>query len=152
MSRPSWVDGWIIERRVRWQGVSLAVLLGIVGINGVYGGVGLMRDGMGMPADWVERLPFGSWALAGVALLLGVAAPQFASCWLVLTRSHRAALGAALAGVVLVAWIVVQILLLRRYFFLQPVIAVLGLVEVALAWSWLRSARPRQDAGQPANP
>ncbi len=140
MSWSSWQDGWAVDRRVRWQGVTVAVLLAVVGINGVYGGVGLMRDGMGMPADWVERLPFGSWVLAGIALLIGVALPQFAACWLALSRNRRAALGAALAGTVLVAWIVVQVLLLRRYFFLQPVIAVLGLVEVSLAWSWLRSA------------
>jgi hypothetical protein len=141
MTITSLVAAWTVDRRRRWQGVVLAVVLGIVGFNAIYGGVGLMRDGMGMPAEWVDRLPFGSWALAGVALLVGVAAPQFAACWLVLAGHPRAALAAAAAGTVLVAWIVVQVLVLRRYFVLQPVIAGLGLVEVSLAWWWLRSAR-----------
>ena len=144
MSITFWAAGWTVDRRRRWQGVTLAILLGFVGINGVYGGVGLIRDGMGMPADWVDRLPFGSWALAGVALLIGVCVPQFAACWLIVVRHPRAVLAAAVAGAVLVAWIVVQVLVLRRYFFLQPVIAVLGLVEVSLAWWWLQSARSGQ--------
>ena len=34
-----------------------------------------------------------------------------------------------------------QLLILRRYFFLQPVIAGIGAVEVLLAWRWQRSGR-----------
>ena len=50
-----------------------------------------------------------------------------------------------LAGAGLVLWIAVQLALLQRYFFLQPVIAGLGLVEMGLAWAWLRQLR----AGDP---
>jgi hypothetical protein len=46
----------------------------------------------------------------------------------------------ALAGLLLVAWIAVQLLILRRYFFLQPVIAGIGAAEVLLAWRWQRAA------------
>jgi hypothetical protein len=35
-----------------------------------------------------------------------------------------------------VAWILVQLLVLQRYFFLQPVIAGMGALEVLLAWAW----------------
>jgi hypothetical protein len=45
-----------------------------------------------------------------------------------------------LAGLLLVAWIAVQLLILRRYFFLQPVIAGIGAAEVLLAWRWRRAA------------
>ena len=34
-----------------------------------------------------------------------------------------------------------QLLILRRYFFLQPVIAGIGAAEVLLAWRWQRSGR-----------
>ena len=58
-------------------------------------------------------------------------------------RADRApARGAGyLAGLLLVAWIAVQLLILRRYFFLQPVIAGIGAVEILLAWRWQRSGR-----------
>jgi hypothetical protein len=46
-----------------------------------------------------------------------------------------------LAGAALVLWIAVQLALLQRYFFLQPVIAGLGVVEVLLAWAWWRRER-----------
>jgi hypothetical protein len=46
-----------------------------------------------------------------------------------------------LAGLLLVAWIAVELLILRRYFFLQPVVASLGAAEVLLAWRWQRSGR-----------
>ena len=45
-----------------------------------------------------------------------------------------------LAGLLLVAWIAVELLILRRYFFLQPVIAGIGAAEVLLAWRWQRAA------------
>ena len=50
----------------------------------------------------------------------------------------RAGVAGVLAGVALVLWIAVQLLLLQRYFFLQPVIAGVGLLEVPLASAWLR--------------
>ena len=34
-----------------------------------------------------------------------------------------------------------ELLILRRYFFLQPVIAGIGAAEVLLAWRWQRSGR-----------
>jgi hypothetical protein len=35
----------------------------------------------------------------------------------------------------------VELLILRRYFFLQPVIAGIGAVEILLAWRWHRSGK-----------
>jgi hypothetical protein len=35
----------------------------------------------------------------------------------------------------------VQLLILQRYFFLQPVIAGIGAAEILLAWRWQRSGR-----------
>ena len=46
-----------------------------------------------------------------------------------------------LAGLLLIAWIAVELLILRRYFFLQPVIAGIGAAEILLAWRWHRSGR-----------
>lgn len=34
-----------------------------------------------------------------------------------------------------------ELLILRRYFFLQPVIAGIGAAEILLAWRWQRSGR-----------
>lgn len=50
---------------------------------------------------------------------------------------------AALAGVGLVLWIVLELAVLQRFFFLQPVIAAVGVLELALT----AAAAPRRAAG-----
>jgi len=39
----------------------------------------------------------------------------------------------------------VQLLILRRYFFLQPVVAGIGAAEILLAWRWQRSGTNAPD-------
>lgn len=126
-------------RRWRW---SLAGVLLLVAVSAVYGGIGLMGNGMGMPRGWLDRTPFDSWTWPGVALLITVAAPQLVAAGLAVAGHRWAPVVGLLGGAALVLWIVVQMLVLQRYFFLQPVIAGFGVVEMALAWGWLRSSRP----------
>ena len=81
-----------------------------------------------------------SGGVPGVALLIGVAVPQFAAAALIVAGARPGLAAGYLAGLLLVAWIAVQLLILRRYFFLQPVIAGIGAAEVLLAWRWQRAA------------
>ena len=114
-----------------------------VGVNAVFGGWKLIDDGFGLPTDWLAGLPVDTWVWPGIALLVGVAAPQFGAAGVaVFGRRPEAGYRSGLAvGGALVLWIVVQVALLQRYFFLQPVIAGFGLVEIGLAWWWRRTAR-----------
>ena len=50
------------------------------------------------------------------------------------------AYASVLAGSVLIGWIVVQVLVLRRYFFLQPVLGIAGVLVVGVAW-WAHRRR-----------
>ncbi len=124
-------------------GWGLLVVLLLVGANAVYGGIGLLVNGMGMPDEWLARLPVETWTWPGVALLLTVAVPQLGAAWLVWRHHAWAAVAGVVVGAGLVLWIAVQLALLQRYFVLQPVIAVLGLVEVGLALVWLRGRGAR---------
>jgi hypothetical protein len=76
-----------------------------------------------------------------VALLATVAVPQAVAAWFVWRHDPRAGAVGVLAGLALVLWIVVQLLVLQRYFFLQPVIVVFGLAEAGLAYAWVRRSR-----------
>jgi hypothetical protein len=109
-----------------------------VGVAAVYGGTGLMASGLGMPLEWLDPLPVDTWWWPGMALLATVAVPQLTGALLVWGRDPRAGVVGVLVGVALVAWILVQLALLQRYFFLQPVIAGVGTLEVVLAASWVR--------------
>jgi hypothetical protein len=124
-----------------WQERALLGVLLLVGANAVYGGVGLVVDGMGMPDEWLDRLPVDGWTWPGVALLVTVALPQLGAAWLVWRHHPLAAVAGMVVGAGLVLWIGVQLALLQRFFVLQPVIAVLGLAEVALALAWLHAGR-----------
>jgi hypothetical protein len=125
-----------------WEGSVLLALLLFVGVGAVYGGIGLMVNGMGMPGEWLDRLPVDAWTWPGVALLLTVAVPQFAAAVLVTRHDPRAGLVGIVVGAALVLWILVQLAVLQRYFFLQPLIAGIGLLEVLVSWAWVRRSRP----------
>lgn len=133
---------WAVSGSRGWAGTTLLGLLLLVGAAAVYGGVGLMTSGLGMPVEWLDRLPVDSWTWPGVALLLTVAAPQLAAAVVVWRRDPRAGAVGLVVGAGLVLWIVVQLALLQRYFFLQPVIAGVGVLEMLLAGWWIhRSAQ-----------
>ena len=104
----------------------------------------MLRDGFGMPLSWLSHTPVHGWVLPGLALLIGVAVPQLTLAVLVVTGDRHGLAAGYLAGVALMAWIAIQLLVLQRYFFLQPVIAGAGLAEVLLAWLWQRARGPRR--------
>lgn len=125
-----------------WPAWVLAGLEVLVGVNAVIGGWKLIDDGFGLPTEWLAHLPVDTWAWPGVGLIVGVALPQFgAAAAAVLGPRPEVGwwLGLAVGGA-LVIWIVGQLALLQRYFFLQPVIAGCGLIEIGLALWWRRSA------------
>lgn len=119
---------------------AVMVLEGLIGASAVYGGIGLAVNGLGMPDEWLERTPFGSWVVPGLALLAVVALPQLVALALEWRRHPLAPRVSLVAGVVLMGWIAAQILVLRRYFFLQPLLFALGAAEAAFALP--RAAEP----------
>jgi hypothetical protein len=79
-----------------------------------------------------------------------VAAPQFTALGLIVSGHRWALAGSYLAGLALVIWIAVQMLVLQRYFIMQPAIAGAGAVEMVLAWLWQRA--PAAASNRPARP
>lgn len=115
--------------RLRYAVVGVELL---VGVSAVYGGLSLMHDGMGMPADWLHGTPFHTWLWPGVLLHLVVAAPMFVAAFGEIGRRRWAYRASILASTILMGWILVQIALLRHYFFLQPVLFATGLLLAGL--------------------
>ncbi len=134
-----------VASRRSWPAWILAACAAVVGAGAVFGGVQLLRNGFGMPASWLAHTPFTGWAVPAMALLIGVAVPQLAVAALITISSRWALAAGYLAGLALMAWISIQLLVLQRYFFLQPVIACLGAAEIILARTWqLTSTRTRR--------
>lgn len=125
-------------RLARWHLIGLEV---IVGVAAVYGGVGLMVDGLGMPDGWLVGTPFGSWLLPGVFLLLVVAAPMLLAASGELAGRSWAFAASLAAGALQAGWIVAQLLIIQRYFVLQPIMFGAGVFVAALAW-WVHRGEP----------
>ena len=124
----------------------LVVLELLLGGSAVYGAVGLLAGTLGMSDDWLVGTPLADWVVPGVALLLVVAAPMLGAAFLEL-RVHRAAPTASvLAGVSQVGWIAVQLLVMQRYFVLQPVVLLVAAAILLVAG--VRHPRPASSAGR----
>jgi hypothetical protein len=131
-----------------WQAWTLAVVELFVAYQAVSGGIGLITDTWHMPAEWLTRTPFTTWVGPGWILIGLVAVPHLLAAVPVVALPRRPRLGVLaglLAGASLLIWIVMQLALLQQFFFLQPVIAGIGVIELALALWW--RARLRRDAG-----
>ena len=122
-----------------WQAWALAVVELFVAYQAVSGGIGLITDTWQLPTDWLSRTPFTTWVGPGWILIGLVAVPHVLAAVPVVLLPRRPRLGITagmLAGASLLVWIAAQVALLQVFFFLQPVIAVIGLVELGLALWW----------------
>ena len=127
--------------RRTWQAWTLGAVELFVTYQAVSGGIGLMTNSWHLPTQWLVRTPFSSWVGPGWILIGLIGVPHLLAAVPTLLMPARARLGilaGLLAGGSLMVWIVMQLALLRVYFFLQPVIAIIGVIEAGLAYWWLR--------------
>jgi hypothetical protein len=133
------VPGTALERARRAAGLhrstrfGLGVLELVVGLAAVWGAVALIRDGGGMPTEWLRNTPFDTWLVPGLALLVIIGGSQLAAAAAVLTNRRHARAASIGAGLILVGWIVVQVLVLRRFHVMQPTMFTIGCLTAALA-------------------
>jgi hypothetical protein len=96
----------------------------------------LATDAWHLPVGYLRPLPLHSWAIPGLALFAIVTVPMVAAAvWAFWDLRHAADLSLA-AGVLLVGWIAVQLLVIGPRMWLQPFMAVCGVVVAGLAWLW----------------
>jgi hypothetical protein len=130
--RPSGVD-----RALR---VLVVVLELLMGVGAVYGGISLVQDTFGLPAEWLDALPVDDWTIPGLLLLLLIGVPGLVGAALEAAGRRWVVPWSLAYGLGLVAWIGVQVLMVPP-FFLQPVVAAVGTVIALASWLRLRAAR-----------
>jgi hypothetical protein len=94
----------------------------------------------------IDRIPFQSTALVGLTLVLMVAVPMATTALWARTGHPRAGEVAMLAGVLLLCWIGMQLMVIRTFTWLQPVMAVVALAVFATGW-WLHGATTGSPTG-----
>jgi hypothetical protein len=124
-------DGKVRETAaVRATRVSLASLTGLTAVSAVAGAVGL-TTGTSNPGAMVARLPFHSVVFAGVALAVVVAGPMATASWLAARTRRGYPMAGMVAGLLLIGWLVVEIVVIREFSWLQVVFVAVG---VAVLW------------------
>jgi hypothetical protein len=113
--------------------LGIAGVEAIIGLTAVYGGIALLRYGSGMPLEWLRGTPFPDWTLPGLSLMLIVGGTHIAASVALITGRPSGRSLSALAGLVLMGWIVAQVVLLRHYHLLQPTLFLAGLSLVYLS-------------------
>ncbi len=126
----------------------LAVACGAMSTTAAAGVVGLVGGGVDLGPTIRARLPAHSQVLGGVALGATVAVPMGLAAVAGWRRSPRTGDLAAVAGAALAGWIVGQVLIIRTFFWLQPVCFGYGLAVLA-AGLRVRRRAPRRPLPTP---
>jgi|SRR4051794_36992529 hypothetical protein len=94
----------------RWLVTAVAALNGV---GAVLGGLGLLRDaeGMGYKESWL-RGPFTSYAVPGAFLLVVIGGGMLATAGLAMRRHRLAPRLAWIMGAILLAWLVIETLVI----------------------------------------
>lgn len=91
-----------------------------------WGSIGLITGLLVTPNDLSQRLPLQSPVLAGLALAAVVALPSTVLVVMVLRHDPRRYRFATFTGIVLIAWILVELAITRSFSILQPVYVSVG--------------------------
>ena len=127
----------------------IATFAGLNAVASLVGAVCLVSGVLDLGETVGSRLPFGSPVLAGVALALLVGLPNFVLFVLALRRDASTFAGSILVGWGMVAWIVVQMLVIRELSVFHPLYVAVGLVMVVAGHVGLRRQREAPVAAAP---
>ena len=120
------------------------------GLNAVGGGVGLIVNGLGIPASQLEGTPFDSLLIPGLLLALVVGGSMLVAAAAVWRNDPRAARATMLAGAIMLGWIAVESLMIGDGRGLQATVALMALLTIALGLLQTRADRPDARRGAPS--
>lgn len=131
--------------------IALVILETLMGLAAVVSGPALIAtNGLGMPTQWMENSPFGSYTIPGL-VLLAVGVFNLAGAILVLRRHEWSAIASCMSGLLWVGWFVVQVAVVGFVSWQQPFYFVFGLIIIGLSVvptvGWLRTKVPPTSKG-----
>jgi uncharacterized membrane protein YjgN (DUF898 family) len=115
-------------RARRWLRIGAAAFTGIIALSAYAGVIGFVGGAISFGETINARLPYQSLFLAGMALLLVVVAPMTAAavaCIRDLRYARELVIG---AGLLLVAWIGIELAIIRSYSWFHPAYLLLAIL------------------------
>jgi hypothetical protein len=126
--------------------IATAVITGLIALSAYAGAVGLVGGGISFGETINARLPYGSLFLAGIALLFFVAAPMTVAAVAALRGLGYAGDIVVGAGLLLVAWIAIELAFIKSYAWFHPTYLALGVLVVLCGWLLGRADRAESRA------
>jgi hypothetical protein len=131
----------VARRSYVWLAIGLEVF---TAIPAMIVGIQLLMDttgaSVGFPAGWIEATPFGSYLVPGLYLLLVNGFGMLVLAWLSVVRHWTAPWLTGVLGTGLVIWILVQLVVMPEFSFLQAIFGAVGVALVGISLTWLRSS------------
>ena len=113
----------------------LGPLLAVGAVNAFAGGYYGLSGAEGVPTEWLEGSPFSDYYVPSLFLFVVVGGSLLFAAIAVFARPHIAGISAAVAGLVVLGWIVVQVAVIGYVSWMQPTTFVAGLLILVLARS-----------------
>ena len=133
----TWFRGRIDRPRYAWIAVAIQLLVAVAAIPV---GIQMIADAegapLGLPQEWIDATPFGSYLIPGIALLLMNGVGQLVAAGSAIARHALAPWLTGALGLGLMIWIGVQVVSMP-YHPLQPILFTAGIVEGLVALAWL---------------
>lgn len=116
--------------------IGLGILQAFIGLGALGGGFMLVRDPSGsaleLPMSLLEGSPFPDFLIPGMFLLVVNGVGNMIGAGLSFTRRRNSQEIAIVLGVILVAWIVIQIVIISSFHWLHVLYFILGVVELGI--------------------
>lgn len=129
----------VVRRRL------LFTIEAIVAVNAFGGATWGLAGAKDVPREWLEGTPLDSYVVPSLILLIAIGGGMGAAATALLINHRRALELSIAAGLILIGWIVVQVLMIAPnggVSWLQPTMFAAGVLVAALGWQ-LREARPQ---------
>ena len=116
--------------------IGLGAIQAFIGLGALGGGFMLVRDPSGsaleLPMSLLEGSPFPNFLIPGMFLLAVNGVGSMIGAGLSFTRKRYAQEIAIVLGAILVAWIVIQVVIISSFHWLHVLYFILGVVELGI--------------------
>ena len=116
--------------------IGLGAIQAFIGLGALGGGFMLVRDPSGsaleLPMSLLEESPFPDFLIPGMFLLAVNGVGSMIGAGLSFTRRRYAQEIAIVLGAILVAWIVIQVVIISSFHWLHVLYFILGVVELGI--------------------
>jgi hypothetical protein len=138
--------------RRRWFLVTIEVMVAVNAVGGAIWGLGGAKD---VPRRWLEATPFDSYVVPSLILLVAVGGGMGAAAVMLLARHRLAPEVSIAAGLILIGWIIVQVLVIvpkGGFSWLQPAMFAAGALVAALGWQLRTDAKEAEACSRSHDP